>query len=182
MAMLRGDLALCHDICYQNHRGLPHMAAADLWHGTSEELRVLRSLEPTIPHPMVVIAVAVTLMIISRLLSFLSLRFHGGGWNFIFSWIYNSKLILIHIIHAPLPTASILWIHKTYFFFWGGGWGLQISLLHREACVTAADNPRESNEEDTRACLGFLVYYFFARIELMGLCPVDTLSQMFPRI
>jgi hypothetical protein len=41
-----------------------------------------------------------------------------------------------------------------------GGGGLQTSFLKTRPYATAADSPNESNEDNTKACLGFLVYPF----------------------
>jgi hypothetical protein len=40
------------------------------------------------------------------------------------------------------------------------GRGLQTSFLQTEPCATGYDSLNESNEDDTNACLGFLVYLF----------------------
>ncbi len=39
---------------------------------------------------------------------------------------------------------------------------IQPVFCRRKTCATAADSPNESNDDDTKACLGFLVYLFAA--------------------
>ncbi len=59
-------------------------------------------------------------------------------------FIITKFLLSPILIHTP---PSFLLIHQRVF-------------QQTKPCATASDSPNESNEDDTKACLGFLVYLF----------------------
>jgi hypothetical protein len=65
-------------------------------------------------------------------------------------------LYMYNTPHTPPPYESIKELG------WRQG-GLQTSFLQMKTCATAADSLNESNEDNTKACLGFLVYLFCGR-------------------